>query len=54
MASLGSATTPSVTFTNNPSLRSSLSGPPITAFRTREGSGVQIDTAFTLGYFRRF
>lgn len=54
MASLGSATTPSVTFTNNPNLRSSLSGPPITAFRTREGSGVQIDTAFTIGYFRRF
>ena len=54
MASLGSATTPSVTFTNNPNLRPSLSGPPITAFRTREGTGVRIDTAFTIGYFRRF
>ena len=54
VASLGSATTPSVTFTNNPGLRSSLSGPAITAFRTREGSGVQIDTALTIGYFRRF
>lgn len=53
-ASLGSATTPSVTFTNNAGLRSSLSGPTITALRTREGSGVQIDTAVTIGYLRRF
>jgi hypothetical protein len=53
VASLESATTPSVTFTNNPGIRSSLSGPTITAFRTREGSGVQFDTALTIGYFRR-
>jgi hypothetical protein len=35
-------------------IRSSLSGPAINAFRTREGSGVQIDTALTVGYFWRF
>jgi hypothetical protein len=54
VASLGSATTPSVTFTNNAGLRSSLSGPPITAFRTREGTGLQIETTLTIGYFWRF
>ena len=53
-ASLGSATSPTVTFNNIEGLRSSLSGPPITAFATREGSGLQIETALTIGYFWRF
>jgi hypothetical protein len=53
---LASAVTPSVQFSNMGSteIRSSLSGPAISAFRTREGSGVQIDTALTVGYFWRF
>ena len=37
-----------------PDVRSSLSGRAITAFRTREASGLQIDTALTVGYFWRF
>jgi hypothetical protein len=51
-----SQTTPSVQYSNTGSAetRSTLSGPAITAFRTREGSGVQIDTALTVGYFWRF
>ena len=53
---LASNITPSVQFSNTGSAatRSTLSGPAITAFRTREGSGVQIDTALTVGYFWRF
>ena len=53
---LASGVTPSVQFSNMGSseIRSSLSGPAISAFKTREGSGVQIDTALTIGYFRRF
>jgi hypothetical protein len=51
---IASATTPSVQYSSTASERSTLSGPVITAFRTREGSGVQIDTAFTAGYFFRF
>jgi hypothetical protein len=31
-----------------------LSGPAITTFKTREGSGWQIDTPLTVGYFWRF
>ena len=50
---IGSATTPTVVFSNTGS-GATLSGPAITAFRTREGSGVQIDTALTVGYFWRF
>ena len=53
-ASLGSATTPTVVFTNNVNLLSSLSGPAITSFKTREGSGMQIDPVLTAGYFWRF
>jgi hypothetical protein len=52
-AELASATTPSVQHSNTGS-GATLSGPAITAFRTRDGSGVQIDTAFTAGYFWRF
>jgi len=48
-----SATTPSVQWSNTGS-GTTLSGPTVTAFRTREGSGVQIDTALTVGYFWRF
>jgi hypothetical protein len=51
---IASATTPSVQFSNTASERSTLSGPAITAFRTRLGSGVQIDTSLTVGYFWRF
>jgi hypothetical protein len=53
---LASGVTPSVQFSNMGSteIRSSLSGPAISAFRTRAGSGVQIDTALTVGYFWRF
>ena len=50
---IGSATTPTVVFSNTGS-GATLSGPAITTFRTREGSGVQIDTALTVGYFWRF
>lgn len=54
-ASISSATTPSVVFSNRESgLIATLSGPAITAFRTREGTGVQIDSALTVGYFWRF
>jgi hypothetical protein len=52
-----SATAPSGQFSNNPAAtaaRSTLSGPTITAFTTREGSGARIDTALTVGYFWRF
>jgi hypothetical protein len=52
-ALMESATTPSVQFSNTGS-NATLSGPAITAFRTREGSGAQIDTALTVGYFWRF
>ena len=53
---LASQVAPSVQFSNTGSAatRSTLSGPAITAFRTRESSGVQIDTALTVGYFWRF
>ena len=53
---LASGVTPSVQYSNMglPDVRSSLSGPAISDFRTREGTGVQIDTALTLGYFWRF
>jgi hypothetical protein len=55
-AAIASATTPSVQFSNlgSTETRSTLSGPAIVGFRTREGSGVQIDTALTVGYFWRF
>ena len=52
-AMMESATTPSVQFSNTGS-NATLSGSAITAFKTREGSGVQIDTALTVGYFWRF
>ena len=53
---VASATTPSVQHSNlaPAEARSSLSGPAITAFRTREGSGLHTDTALTVGYFWRF
>jgi hypothetical protein len=51
--SISSATIPSVAF-NNRGSGNTFSGPAITAFKTREGSGWQIDTAFTVGYFWRF
>jgi hypothetical protein len=53
---VASGTTPSVQHSNlaPAEARSSLSGPAIIAFKTREGSGVQIDTALTVGYFWRF
>jgi len=55
-ATFASGTTPSVQHSNVGSTESpsTLSGPAITAFRAREGSGVQIDTALTVGYFWRF
>jgi hypothetical protein len=51
-----SQTTPSVQYSNTGSgeTRATLSGPAISAFRTRESTGVQIDTALTVGYFWRF
>ena len=49
----GSGTTPTVVFSNTGS-GGTLSGPAITGFRTRDGSGMQIDTALTIGYFWRF
>ena len=51
--STSSATIPSVAF-NNTGSGHTFSGPAITAFRTRQGSGWQIDTALTAGYFWRF
>jgi len=51
---IASATTPSVQTSSTASERSTLSGPAITAFRTRESSGVHVDTALTVGYFWRF
>ena len=54
-ASTSSATTPTVVFSNRgPSFPETLSGPAITAFRTHQGSGVQFETALTVGYFLRF
>jgi hypothetical protein len=55
--SFASATTPSAQYSNDPATngaRSSLSGPPLTAFRTRDGSGARIDTSVTVGWFWRF
>ena len=52
-AMIASNTTPTVQFSNTGS-GATLSGPPITAFKTREGLGVQINTALTAGYFWRF
>ena len=51
---IASATIPSVQTSSTSSERSTLSGPAISAFRTRESSGVQIDTALTVGYFWHF
>jgi hypothetical protein len=53
---LASQVVPSVQFSNTglAATRSTLSGPAITSFRTREGSGAQIETALTAGYFWRF
>ena len=53
---VASPTTPSVQHSNlaPAEARSSLSGPAITAFRTREGSGIHTDMALTVGYFWRF
>jgi hypothetical protein len=51
---IASATTPRVQSSSTALERSTLSGPVIAAFRTREGSGVQVETALTVGYFWRF
>ena len=52
-AAFASNTSPTVVISNTGS-GGTLTAPPITAFKTREGSGWRIDTALTFGYFWRF
>jgi len=56
--SFASATTPSVQYSNGSAAaaaaRSTLTGPAIAAFTTRESSGARIDAAITFGWFWRF
>jgi hypothetical protein len=49
-----SATTPSLVFSNTAATRSNLSGPAITNLKTFTGSGLDVQTHLTVGYFLRF
>jgi len=49
-----SATTPSLVLSTAPSVRSNLTGPAIVDLKTFTGSGVDIRTSLTVGYFVRF
>ena len=54
--SVASATSPAIQFGNSPStgIRSSLSGPALTGFRTFEGGGLQNQLSLTAGLLWRF
>jgi hypothetical protein len=52
--SLFSGTTPPLVLSNMPLVRSVLTGAPITDLKTFSGSGRDIQTNFTVGYFVRF
>lgn len=51
---ISSATTPSLVFSNTPATRANLTGPAITDLKTFTGSGREIQTNLTVGYFVRF
>ena len=48
-----SATTPSLVLSNTASVRSNLTGPPIDDLKTFTGSGADIQTSLTVGYYLR-
>jgi hypothetical protein len=52
--SISSATTPSLVFSNVSVTRSNLTGPAITDLKTFAGSGLDVQTNLTVGYFVRF
>lgn len=52
--SIPSATVPTLVFSNTPSTRSSLSGPAIADLKTFTGSGTDLQSSLTVGYFVRF
>lgn len=52
--SINSTTTPSLVFSNTAATRANLSGPAITDLKTFTGSGREIQTNLTVGYFVRF
>jgi hypothetical protein len=51
---IGSATTPSLVFSNTSVVRSNLTGPAIADLKTFTGSGRELQTSLTVGYFLRF
>jgi hypothetical protein len=52
--SIPSATVPALVFSNTSATRSSLSGPAIANLRTFTGSGSDLQSSLTVGYFVRF
>lgn len=48
------ATSPSLQFSTTPGVPTSLSGEPITGLQTFSGSGIDIRTVVTVGYYVRF
>ena len=52
--SIASGTTPSLVFSNTAAVRSNLTGPAITDLKTFAGSGLDIQTSLTVGYYLRF
>ena len=52
--SISSATTPVLVFSNSSTTRPNLTGPAIVDLETFTGSGKDIQTHFTVGYFVRF
>lgn len=52
--SISSSTTPALVFSNTTITRANLSGPAITDLKTFTGSGRDIQTNLTVGYFLRF
>ena len=52
--SISSATTPTLVFSNTSAVRSNLTGPAITDLKTFTGSGSEIQTSLTVGYYLRF
>ena len=54
MFSITSATTPALVFSNTSFQRSNLTGPAIADLKTFTGSGLDIQTSLTVGYYLRF
>ena len=52
--SISSGTTPTLVFSNTPTTRPNLTGAPIAGLRTFTGSGWDVQTNLTVGYFVRF